>query len=278
MVILGVKCGYGLGGSLGNKGLPGHLVQRFKSRSKPERDCSKSEEINVLPTEDETSEQHLKRRKKRKEVYGVNQKHFYAENVSQEGIEEITQTRSIDDKDKREAVYEAHRESLQNEFTMSKKNIYHICRGFFEHHDHLAKHFSWLTNAGSLIPVVEENLVKQLDYMFNYICYVNTSQEFKDKLLEVESSVETNYEGSRIFKDIFVMRETGTYLDKDGKSLVRFREELPPSSGSPFVLAVEVDKVWVFELWCDQKKLLGNMSLSVAIGSFLHLAEVETLS
>ena len=43
----------------------------------------------------------------------------------------------------------------------------------------------------------------------------------------------------------------------------------------------------MFELWCDQKKLLGNMSLSVAIGSFLHLAftfdlkypkEAETLA
>ena len=28
----------------------------------------------------------------------------------------------------------------------------------------------------------------------------------------------------------------------------------------------------MFELWCEHKKLVGNMSLAVAIASFIHLA------
>ena len=37
-----------------------------------------------------------------------------------------------------------------------------------------------------------------------------------------------------------------TELDKDGASLVRFSTELPSKSGSPFILAVEVDR-YVFK-------------------------------
>ena len=70
---------------------------------------------------------------------------------------------------------------------------------------------------------------------------------------------------------------TGTELDKDGSYLLKFSEELPPKSASPFVLAIEVDQGWVFELWCESSKLLGNMSLSTAIASFLHLAFVFDL-
>ena len=34
---------------------------------------------------------------------------------------------------------------------------------------------------------------------------------------------------------------------------------------------------WVFELWVEEKKLLGNLGLSGAIAAFLHLAFVFDL-
>ena len=37
-----------------------------------------------------------------------------------------------------------------------------MCRGFFAHWEHLAKHFTWLTNVESLVEEVEQNLYKQI--------------------------------------------------------------------------------------------------------------------
>ena len=80
---------------------------------------------------------------------------------------------------KREEVYIKHREVVHHQIRWlgkfkniisiiisisrtSNKAIQKLCRGLFSHPDHLAKHFTWLTNVDNLNGVVEENLHAQL--------------------------------------------------------------------------------------------------------------------
>lgn len=104
---------------------------------------------------------------------------------------------------------------------MAKKNVKHVCRGFFEHYIHLSHHFSWLTNVGSLIPVVEANLYKQLGtrefvcnsickslfsgFMLQFLLHVDKGTEIRETLGDIDTAVETEYEGARTFKDVHIL-------------------------------------------------------------------------
>ena len=43
------------------------------------------------------------------------------------------------------------------------------------------------------------------DFMYQYLIHVDKGFELREQLDEVENLVATKYEGSRLFKDIFVM-------------------------------------------------------------------------
>ena len=93
-----------------------------------------------------------------------------------------------------------------------------------------------------------------------------------------------------MFQLPLLQRIAGSHFDSDGTSLVRLERELPSPSASPFILAVESNRflkccssifktffcfrIWVFEVWGDGEKLLGNLSLSTAIAAFLHVSFV----
>ena len=113
-----------------------------------------------------------------------------------------------------------------------------MLRGFFSDHRHLARHFTWLTNVDDLTAVVDENLHKQIGnlhfllflffilifiyfstltfptyfdnvyfsgYLLQYLLHVDQSMEFQYKLAGVDLAVETEYDRSRVFKDINIL-------------------------------------------------------------------------
>jgi len=87
--------------------------------------------------------------------------------------------------------------------------------------------------------------------------------------LDVACQVE--YNGSFLYKYVELLRRAGDHFDKKGAVLVRYREE-PPLTDSPHVVAICVDKAWIFEVWVDKMKVLGELTLVQGIASFLHLA------
>ena len=96
----------------------------------------------------------------------------------------------------------------------SNKCVQKMCRGFNSHYEHLARHFSWLSNSNSLEGAVEENLYQQLEYLEQYLLHVDPSLEFKEKLSEIEEDMQTNYDGSRTFKDVQILVSCfRSYLD-----------------------------------------------------------------
>ena len=94
------------------------------------------------------------------------------------------------DLDQREEVYTKYREPLQHQIRLmercskhaclfvysrnSSKNIKKMCRGFFSHSEHLARHFTWLTNVDSLVGSVEENLHKQIGNSYWILCLLQS--------------------------------------------------------------------------------------------------------
>ena len=96
-----------------------------------------------------------------------------------------------------------------------------MCRGFHLSHEHVAGHFKWLTKAESLVGVVEERMYSQIGKPFKYICgktkfsysgflelyllHVDKSLELKETLSEVEKAVDTDYDGSRTYKDVHIL-------------------------------------------------------------------------
>jgi len=176
--------------------------------------------------------------------------------------------------EKREEVYTRNRKVLHHQIRNSSKCARRVCRGFFAHPDHIARHFSWLTGAEDLSATVDKNLHSQIGYLLQYLQHIDKTMDFKEKIAEIDELVETEYDGCRVFKDIQILRIAGSHFDFDGTSLVRLERELPSPSASPFILAVESNRLWVFEVWGDGEKLLGNLSLSTAIAAFLHVSFV----
>ena len=122
-----------------------------------------------------------------------------------------------------------------------------------------------------------DNLEKQIDFMQKYLLFTDNSLELRDKLSKIDDQVEMDFDGSRLWKDFQIMRILGTNLDQDGSALLKVEEDLPPKTPCPFVLAVKCGRSLVFEVWAEKEKLLGNMSLQLAISSYLHVAFVFDL-
>ena len=55
-----------------------------------------------------------------------------------------------------------------------------------------------------------------------------------------------------IINFIYMQRIAGSHFDRDGPSFVKFERELPPGSSSPFILAVEFNRL--VQIWEAFKK------------------------
>ena len=257
--------GYGLGGSQGIKQLPQHLLDRVRAiLGKCRNQEGSSEDVEY-----ETP----RKKGKKKKVYGVDNSKFYNSKNDPAAISAIVKTNELVDIQARESIYEKHRNALNFTFQSSQKAIRKTCRGFFESPVHIDRHFAYMTSCSNLKEVIGKNLKKEINFMELYLRDIDQSIEFRTKMDEIDASVETDFGGSSTFKDIEIMRMAGTHFDKDGKVLFLMETELPPKTSSPFILCIPIiSGSFVFELWVDEHKLIGNMDLVSSVTAFLQLA------
>ena len=92
----------------------------------------------------------------------------------------------------------------------------------------------------------------------------------------IENTCVIDHNGSTIWKKINLLRYFAKYFDKTESALVRLESDgEADASGSPHLFVVEPSRgVFVFELWVDYQKLLGNLNFVTAISSFVHLCFV----
>ena len=92
----------------------------------------------------------------------------------------------------------------------------------------------------------------------------------------IENICLIDHNGSTIWKNIILLRYFAKYFDKTESALVRLESDGEANdSGSPHLFVVEPSRgVFVFELWVDCQKLLGNLNFVTAISSFVHLCFV----
>lgn len=200
--------------------------------------------------------------------------------MRQEATALLAKTSEEQDFRKREKVYQDHREELTMEFRKSnRKNIDKTCRGFFMDPRHLASHFEYLTGSSPLDDSIEANLKTHLGHLEEYLADANKTIEYKKKIQDIELVCEVEFGGSKVLKDIHILRLACEHFDDcDGSKLIRISSDRsnesdpPPDSPSPHIVAVLVDKTFIFELWAEHAKLLGNMNICTALASFFHLA------
>ena len=71
-----------------------------------------------------------------------------------------------------------------------------------------------------------------------------------------------------------VLRLVGSFLDSDGSVFMMIEEDGASRTPAPHIKAVQVAKNFVFEVYVDKNKVLSNLTLAEALGSFLHIAFV----
>jgi len=120
--------GYGFGG---NSGLSKWLTE--------ERLKKPAEEVY------ESDDEPAAKKGMQKDIYGVDNRKFYAMKRDPKAEEEIAKTNDEDDVSKRQAVFDANQSALMHQIRNSKKAIHQVCRGLFLHPNHVAKQFENLT-------------------------------------------------------------------------------------------------------------------------------------
>ena len=240
------------------------LSYRYRDRVGKKRSGSPSIQKDVMPV----------KKGKQKDYYGVDNKRFLGIKATAATIASVRSINEEEDFESREAIYNEKRSEIQYMFRTSPKNIQNMCRGFFMNHKHLANQFEYLSRTNNLINNVKQNLPRQMDIMERVLKRIDTSVDMMDKLAEIQTECDVDYNGLVIFKFIHLLRLGGNTLDKDGSALVRFVEDGKVSHPGPFIMAVQVDKAFIFELWVEHSKLLVNLDLIEVIASFLHLAFV----
>lgn len=136
---------------------------------------------------------------------------------------------------------------------------------------------------------------------------LNKSVEFQSQLQEVSLVCEVEYSGSTTLRDIHIIvsniieyyylnwniwwqRKAVEYWDKgDGYDLLRLESDVGSVKSSPHLFAIMVDRSlafslsinnlyyeflirgFVFELWVEGTKLMGNMDMATAWAAFFHL-------
>ena len=118
--------------------------------------------------------------------------------------------------------------------------------------------------------------------------------EYQDHLANLERMCQIEHNGTvtvkylqllvmRTFLELnivmsFLQRTACKHFDKGkGFELIRLAEDGPPVDSSPHIYAELVNKDYVCELWVENEKLFGNLSLPAAISSFFHLCFVAHL-
>ena len=121
--------------------------------------------------------------------------------------------------DIREEYFSKNREVLQSKFLKAKNDVRATCVGFFLDPRHLAGHFSWLTSSSPLNIKIEENLFRFLDNLFKVISHKDRSVQFENEMKKIDISIQLDFNGSRTYKDIEIIRHGCVKLDNGRKPL-----------------------------------------------------------
>jgi len=222
--------GYGLGGRNGLKRLPELLVDKARHI------LDKKRAADIGP---EADQEIPKKMGKKPVAYGVDNRRYYSEGRDATGVAALAKLGDEADYDAREEVFAKNRETLQNKFRTSKNQIGRVCKSFFNSPGHLQKQFEWLTGNTVMKENVEKNLKAQIGYMEKVLLFEKQSLDFKGIIEDLNTRMETDYDGNKTVKEINVLRLAGTHLDQDGSVLILFESELPAKTTSPFILAIE---------------------------------------
>jgi len=258
--------GYGLGGGKGITGLPNQMLDRYRTRMAELKKKTTFEEAGVV---EEAA--HEKKKGKKKLIYGIDNELWYTTKSEASSAALISKANDESSFEKREQVYKENRKELITQFRDSQKLIGNSCRGFFTDYRHLEEHFKVITNSCGLTAIVEESLKQQMGYLEAYLSHTIKTVDFADFLSAVEVACQAEYDGSFLYKYVEILRRAGDHFDKKGSVLVRLKEE-PVTTDSPHIVAIAVQRIWIFEVWVDKMKLLENLTLAQAIASFLHLS------
>ena len=145
--------------------------------------------------------------------------------------------------EEREKIYEENRPALQAEIRKTQKTVFNFCRGFWKHQQHIENQFKYSSNAEGLTSAVEANFEKQIRNLELYLKFKSPEELlFTEEMRRIEEKCQVEFDGSRLFKDIMILRMAGDHFDKSGKVLVRLEEDGPPATDSPFLMAVCVNK------------------------------------
>jgi len=86
-------------------------------------------------------------------------------------------------------------------------------------------------------------------------------------------------QGSTTLRDLHLLRLASEHSDKGGsKWLIRHQEgDDIVQDSSPHILAIRSNITFIFELWAEEEKLLGNMDIITALAAFYHTCFVFDL-
>ena len=96
------------------------------------------------------------------------------------------------------------------------------------------------------------------DFLNLYLTHKMKTVEFRDKLAQINEKIDVEFGGSTTYGDIETMvnfifwlydflslifqRMAGSEFDSDGTVLIRYQSELPATTASPFIVAVQIEK------------------------------------
>ena len=121
----------------------------------------------------------------------------------------------------REAVFEKHRDIVEQRINESREKILtKVIPGFFSIPEHLKQMFRHLTDVEDLEARIEANLERELDLMELFLFRCESKGDDKDKIKDLDNFTETQYSGDKTWKWINIIRMLVTKLDKDPKALI----------------------------------------------------------
>jgi hypothetical protein len=233
--------GYGFGGVKGGEGFASQVLDAVCKKDGLNAKKLKTGEGLNIPGSNGTGVN--KKTKRNKEIYGISKARF---NESPEDGNSTEKIMSANDEslclEEREKIYEENRPALQAEIRKTQKPVLNFCRGFWKHQQHIENQFKYSSNAEGLTKAVEANFEKQMRNLELYLKFKSEDLLFIEEIRRIEEKCQVEFGGSRLFKDIMILRMAGDHFDKSGKVLVRLEDDGPPATDSPFLMAVCVDK------------------------------------
>ena len=141
--------------------------------------------------------------------------------------------------EERELIYSKCRAAICERARTSEKAI-DVAKGFLDDRTHTHEHFKSLSGVDDLRSRIEENWDPEMKNMEKFVrSQDNKKRKFASRIAEIDAKIETDYEGSRILRDVHILMMAGDALDKDGRGLFLLPEQKDPVCNEPFLRVTE---------------------------------------